>query len=160
MPARTADTRIPVPVAESQLSVKMASSGFVGLSGVGSMTTGEVRTTMLCKAATWNFGAETSLSRFFICGTPQRKTNRLNMTHGIQARKSSLRETETVGARPAVPANPSLPSCADKAVCAPFSKASPILPGFQLSFGLQNFNRAETAAMDAIAATMSTSHGP
>ena len=51
-PARMADTRIPVPVAESQLNVKTASSGFVGLSGVGFTTTGGVRTTMLCKPAT------------------------------------------------------------------------------------------------------------
>src|SRR6266571_6831275 len=119
-----ADTRIPVPVAESQLSVKTASSGFVGLSGVGLTTTGGVRTTMLCKPATWNFGAETSLSNFFICGTPQRKTNRLNKTHGIQARTTSLGETDALGARTAMPASPSRPSCADKAVHAPFATAS------------------------------------
>src|SRR5438093_12422301 len=151
---------MPVPVAESQLSVKTASSGFVGLSGVGWTTTGGVRTTMLCRPATGNFGAETSLRNFFICGTPQRKTSRLNSTHGIQARTSSLAETAAAGARPAVPALLSSACCAYKAVRAPFSPGSPISPGFQLSFGLQNFKRTDTAAMETIAATMSTSQGP
>jgi thioredoxin reductase (NADPH) len=39
-PARMAEARMPVPVAESQLSLKIASSGLVGLSGVDLGTTG------------------------------------------------------------------------------------------------------------------------
>ena len=51
-PPMMADARIPVPVAESQLKVKIASSGFVGFSGVGIGTTGGVRTTTWCSPAT------------------------------------------------------------------------------------------------------------
>src|SRR5213075_2085225 len=127
-----AETRIPVLVTESQLSVNTASSGIVGLSCVGCTTTGGVRTTMLCKPATGYFGAEISLKNFFICGTPQRKTKRLNKTHGVQARTSSFRELAAIGARAAVRSSFNWPSCADKAVRAPFSTASPILAWFQL----------------------------
>src|SRR4030081_3217537 len=81
-----AAAKMPLPVAESQLRVKIASSGFVCCSGVGGVTTGGVRTTRLCNPATWNFGAEMSLKKFFTCGTPQTKTSTLNRIHGNQAR--------------------------------------------------------------------------
>src|SRR5438552_6937065 len=90
-PARMADTKIPVPVAASQFSVNTASSGLVGFSGVGVVTTGGVRTTTLCKPATLNLGAEMLLRNPFNCGTPQRNTKRLNNTHGAQARVMSDR---------------------------------------------------------------------
>src|SRR5688572_9775321 len=112
-PETSAATRIPVPVAESQLSVKIASSGFVGFAAVGGGTTGGVRTTTLCSCATGNLGAVTlpfstrlvapsgkftfnsaiaffteavPLKTFFTCGTPQINTNRLSKTQGTQAR--------------------------------------------------------------------------
>src|SRR5436190_8918878 len=112
-PETKAATKIPVPVAESQLSVKIASSGFVGFAAVGGGTTGGVRTTTLCNCTTGNFGAVTwaltmrfvalsgkftfnsaiaffteaaPLKLFFTCGTPQMKTNKLRRIHGTHAR--------------------------------------------------------------------------
>src|SRR6266404_4732855 len=90
-PATIPDTRIPLPVADSQFNVNTASSGFVGRSGVGEATTGGERITTLCRAATWNFGAAISLKNFFTLGTPHRKTTRLSNTHGAQARMTSAR---------------------------------------------------------------------
>src|SRR5215475_14589104 len=84
-PARSAARRIPLPVAESQFSVNTASSGLVGLSGVGSATTGGVRTTTLCKPVTLKAGEESLSNAVLTIGTPQMKTNRLNRIHGVQA---------------------------------------------------------------------------
>src|SRR6185503_13944271 len=107
--------RMPVPVAENQLSLKMASSGLVGLPGVGNSTTGLVRRIRLWRPQTGNSGAVTpgrnfappvmsgmvSLRaaavsfavflpsrRFFNCGVPQRKTRTLRRIHGTQARRT------------------------------------------------------------------------
>jgi hypothetical protein len=84
-PAMMAARRIPLPVAESQLSLKTASSGFVGLSGVGFGTTGVVRTTTLCNSATRNAGEDCLSKAVFTKGTPQMKTSRLSRTHGVHA---------------------------------------------------------------------------
>src|ERR1041385_4126061 len=101
-PARMAAVRMPVPVAESQLKRKIASSGLVDLPAVGAGTTGGGRTTTLCRLTTGVFGEVTPaqargcvsalpagglpLRTSFTCGTPQRKTRTLNNTHGTQAR--------------------------------------------------------------------------
>src|SRR5258706_4796758 len=94
-PASSAASRIPVPVAESQLSLNTASSGGVGLSAVGTGTMGGVRTTTLCRPETEKAGAEMLLSCFLTAGTPQTKTNTLNKIHGNQAARSFAEEIES-----------------------------------------------------------------
>src|SRR5438128_1835840 len=175
-PARIAETRMPVPVAESQLSVKIASSGFVGFSGLGSGTTGGVRMTTLCNPATPNFGAETLFKVFFTGGRPQRKTSRLSNIHGVQARVISDRAwADSTTCEPGMGiASPMLaPSEAgsdrsDAVALARFPSwegpgvgswpATGAMPPagsccakLHLSRGLQNFNSAATAAIDEIA---------
>src|ERR1051325_1290836 len=102
-PARMAAARIPVPVAESQLSLKTASSGLVGLSEVGEGTTGGARTTRLCNPAIWNLGSETSLRNFFIFGAPQTNTSTLNNSHGTQASQTRDRAGAMAGLAGACP---------------------------------------------------------
>src|ERR1700693_3051499 len=41
--------------------------------------------TRLCRPSIGNFGAETPLSRFLICGRPHKKTSTLRIAHGVQA---------------------------------------------------------------------------
>src|SRR2546423_7252593 len=137
-PGRMAATRIPVPVAVSQFSVKTASSGLVGFSAVGAVTTGGVRTTTLCRPATWNFGAEMLLRNPFNCGRPQRNTRRLNNTQGAQARTiCGWLWDEFVGLAASAP-----------------------LAGFHWSLGRQAFSKTPSAAIEHMDATMSTSQGP
>ena len=77
--AMSAAIRMPVPVAESQLSVYTAASG------VGFVTTGGMRTTRLCRPSMGNFGAEIAFRKSLACGSPQMKTNTLRIAHGVQA---------------------------------------------------------------------------
>src|SRR2546426_5038895 len=72
-PATMAATKIPLPVADSQFSLKIASSGFAD-----GGATGGVRCTTLCRCDTSNFGAETLSSCCFTRGQPQMKTNTLS----------------------------------------------------------------------------------
>src|SRR5205809_5026460 len=138
-PARNAANRIPVPVAESQLSLNTASSGAVGLAAVGKGTMGGVRTTTMCSPGTAKAGDEILLSCFFTAGTPQTKTSTLSKIHGSHAARSFAEE---IGA----------------GVCI----ASPVAGGAQdpLSFGFQNFNSTTVATIEHSEATISTSHGP
>ena len=80
---------MPVPVAESQLSLNTASSGLVGFSDVGLATTGKVRTVVLCRRGISNFGAERASSCCFTCGTPQMNTSTESRIHGTHARRTS-----------------------------------------------------------------------
>src|SRR6266567_363318 len=138
-PARNAANRIPVPVAESQLSLNTASSGGVGLSAVGKGTMGGVRTTTLCSPGTAKAGDEILLSCFFTAGTPQTKTTTLSKIHGSHAARSFAEETG-----------------AGLCISSPFVGAAPEL----LSFGFQNFSNTIIATIEHREATMSTSHGP
>ena len=74
-----AATKIPVPVADSQLSAKTAASGRA------SGTTGGVRSTMLCSSRTGNRRIEMPSRSAFICGNPQTKTTMLRMIQGTHA---------------------------------------------------------------------------
>ena len=80
-PKQIAATRIPVPVAESQLTTNTASSGLVGFSDVGSGTTGKVRATDLSRYATATVGAERLFADFLKAGIPQIKTKTLSKIH-------------------------------------------------------------------------------
>src|SRR6266540_736079 len=162
-PAIMADARIPVPVAESQLKVNTASSGFVGFSGVGVGTTGGVRMTTLCNPATENFGAETLLRILYTCGIPQMNTSKLNNTHGTQARMTWERDVEEAGSRTAAGAGSGafpFVARADKAVRGPLTASAPASVAVQLSRGRQHFKRMPSAAIEHMEAMMSTSHGP
>src|SRR6185503_6802809 len=101
-PASNEASRIPVPVAESQLSLNTASSGGVGLSAIGIGTTGGVRTTTLFRPETGNAGEEMVLSCFFTAGTPHTKTSTLKRIHGNQAARSFAGEIGASGARTAL----------------------------------------------------------
>ena len=116
-----------------------ASSGLVGFSAVGVATTGGVRTTTLCKPATWNLGAEMLLRNPFNCGRPQRNTSRLNNTHGAQARTICGWLWDE---------------------CVRWAAASAPFAGFHGSMGRQAFSKTPSAAIEHIDATMSTSQGP
>src|SRR5437773_9687759 len=77
---RIAATRIPVPVADSQLNLNTAGSALPVFS-----TTGTSRNTLL-----WRCGTSTAtnvlLSRDFLtCGKPHTNTQTLSSTHGTQA---------------------------------------------------------------------------
>src|SRR5258706_10175096 len=101
-PPTSAATKIPLPVADNQLKVKIAASGLVGLPGVGVGTTGGVRTTTLCRPGTGksilvapcctrispriDLVTYSPFKKFFACGIPQTKTKTLSNTHGVQAR--------------------------------------------------------------------------
>src|SRR6266404_1038518 len=117
----------------------MASSGFVGLAGVAAGTTGGVRSTRLCNPVILNAGAEILSRVFFTRGTPQMKTSTLSKIHGSHAWRIlfGLWTVSTNGAD------------------ADLSSGC-----FHCSFGCQNFSNTATAAIEQIAATISTSHGP
>src|SRR6185503_20204442 len=131
-PASNEASRIPVPVAESQLSLNTASSGGVGLAVVGTGTMGGVRTTTLCKPGTGKAGAEMLLSCFFTAGTPHTKTSTLNKTHGSHAARSFAGEIATV-----------------VGLVSPFASCASDL----VSFGRQNFNRTTVATIEHTEAT-------
>src|SRR5438445_11901824 len=155
-PAATAEIKIPLPVAESKLSVKIASSGFVVFSAVGGVTTGGVRMTTLCNPATRNFGAEMSFRNFLTCGTPQRKTSRLNDIHGTHARATWPRGCTGLGAEwtDAPPV-----SGKDGVSQSQPSRIAACCPSL-FSLACQNFSRTASAAIDEMAPMISTSQGP
>src|SRR5262249_3543426 len=110
-PATIAAAKIPVPVAESQLSTKTAGSVLGGSSGFGAGTTGGTRSTTLCNPGTLNSGADIPLSLTFVHGSPHAKTNKLNSIHGAHARTISREPcvffTEEVTRRSASDSSPS-----------------------------------------------------
>src|SRR2546425_457295 len=77
---RIAATRMPVPVADSQLNLNTAGSALPVFS-----TTGTSRNTLLCRCGT-STASNVLLSRDFLtCGKPHTNTHTLNNTHGTQA---------------------------------------------------------------------------
>src|SRR5688572_10983455 len=78
-PEMIAETRIAVPVADSQFSVNTAASAFL------SAATGGPRNTRLSRPATGNFSADKALNQSLIGFNPQTKTQRLRMIHGSHA---------------------------------------------------------------------------
>src|SRR5947208_3084346 len=79
-PERIPEMTSAVPVAESQLKAKIASSG------LAMATTGGARKTRLLRAAMGIVGEERRLRAVLTEGMPQRKTIRERMSQGIQAR--------------------------------------------------------------------------
>src|SRR5213080_5586107 len=75
--------KIPLPVADNQLKLKIAASA------VGFATTGGMRITSLSRPGTGILGAEIPSSKAFVCGNPQTKTTTLRIIQGIQARRIS-----------------------------------------------------------------------
>ena len=76
--------KIPLPVADIQLKLKIAASA------VGFATTGGTRITSLSRPSTGIVGAEIPSSKAFVCGNPQTKTTTLRIIQGIQARRISF----------------------------------------------------------------------
>src|SRR5262245_43868586 len=68
-----------VPVAESALKEKTASSG------VGFATAGGTRRTAPCRRGMWTPGAKTLLKKSLTLGSPQTKTNTERRIHGNHA---------------------------------------------------------------------------
>ncbi len=89
----SAATRIPLPVAESQLATKTA------LSALGCDTTGGIRNTRLSSPAIANDGLEIPSSSALTCGNPQRNTTTLRMSHGVHARSSWRLSPAALGSR-------------------------------------------------------------
>src|SRR6266542_5003286 len=144
-PATFAASRIPVPVAESQLNVNTAVSGLVGFSGVAFGTTGGARVTTMCNPAIWKFGAEILSSDDFTFGKPQKNKIRVSRIHGVHARRSAA--FSQAGSDPS------------RFRVSSASGTAGEMPA-QLSFGLQNFSSTTSATMDETDAIMSTSIGP
>src|SRR4030095_10263394 len=138
-PAMIAAIKIPLPVAESQFNLKIASSGLVGFSNVGSGTIGGGRLTLLCSNSIVYSGAETCFNFFFISGKPQIKINSARSSHGNQAKKSFL-----------------------PFICGSLVSiiVSPAAGNFPLVFGFQNRSTTTTPIRETIADPQSTSHGP
>src|SRR5205823_2376421 len=91
----------------------------------------------------------------FVCGSPQMKTTTLRMIHGSQARKVS--EARPRGPRPGSPVGVGRLGRASFEGALADARASDTR---QMFFGCQNFKNKESEAIETIAATTSTSHGP
>src|SRR5258706_2034470 len=117
----------------------MASSGFVGFSGVDGWTTGGVRTTRLCNPAILKAGAERLSRDLLSAGTPHTNTKTLSNIHGTHA--ALILSGLGIGAMTSV-AGISVCSC------------------FHFCLGCQNLSNNTVAAIEQTEATMSTSHGP
>src|SRR5712691_951235 len=128
--------KMPLPDADRKLKLKIA------FSAVGFATTGGTRSTNLSRPGIGILGAAMPSRNPFVCGNPQTKTTTLRMIHGSQARKVSE-------ARP-------LGRASFEGALAD-ARASDTR---QMFFGCQNFKNNESEAIETIAATTSTSHGP
>src|SRR5689334_3611248 len=156
-PASTAEMRMPVPVAESQLSLNSAASGLVGWLAVGGGTTGGVRTTTLCSPGMAKLGAEIRFRAFFTAGTPQIKTSTLRRIHGIQA----CRTRAGSGASTFVNAAPEAGVVVAVVEAVEAVEAAPAAAGiFQASRGFQTLSSATRAIIEQSEARISTSQGP
>src|SRR5256885_16058149 len=78
-PENTAEMRIPVPDADSQLSWKIAGSA------VGLATTGGMRKTRLCSPLIGILKIERPSRKFLTVGSPHKKISTLRITQGVQA---------------------------------------------------------------------------
>ena len=136
-----------VPVAESQLKVKTASSGFSAL------TTGGALMTALWRPGTSHFSIETPLRKFgesfvpplrtsLTCGRPHAKTKTERRIQGIHAMRA--RFGVWTGRFAASRARSALFSCSK----------------LQVFFGCQNFRRRTVAPIETMAPAMSTTQGP
>src|SRR5437899_13026469 len=95
------------------------------------------------------FGAASPSRKDFVCGKPQMNTTTLRMIQGSQGRRNAdcgLRIAEFDSALVPASSTRSLPLS--------------VLTERQIVFGCQNFKNSPSAAIETIAATTSTSHGP
>ncbi len=132
-PARRAAKRIPVPVAESQLRLKMAGSG------VGAATTGGTRSTTLCRPVTGILMVVFASIHAEKRGRPQTKTTTLKTNQGSQALKMV------------------------EAVWPWAWRAWPVMSSrltLSVRLGCQKRRKTTRTTMVAEAATMATSQGP
>ena len=83
-PAIIAATRMPVPVADAQFSVKTA---FSGLASAG--TTGGTRTICSCSPAIGNFGDGDAVQEVLELRQAPKNTSTLRITNGIHALRTS-----------------------------------------------------------------------
>src|SRR3954452_8401143 len=143
MPARSR----PVPVADSQLRLKVAASS------VAFATTGGARSTRLWRYGTCQVGLWMPFSQSFTGGRPQAKTNTERTSQGIQAIHASraLRR----GGAPRVFIGP-----ADTWPRAPGGEAPRSSSNSHTFLGCQNRSNRTVAAIDTAEATMSTIQGP
>ncbi len=128
-----------MPVAERMLKLKMA------LSTLASATTGGTFCTSSFKPVTGIFATHIPSSEARTCGAPQRKTNALRTSQGIQARRTA----PTVSGM----------ACAVTTGGGPVSalRAGMLVIG---TAGRQILRNRARLAIETMAATMSTSQGP
>src|SRR5712691_6977432 len=135
---------MPLPDADRKLKLKTA------FSGAGFATTGGTRSTSLSRPGIGIFSAEMPSRNDFVCGNPQTNTTTLRIIHGSQARNISDFELRIVSEARAS-------ARASLAGALPDGRASDTR---QMFFGFQNFRKNASEAIETIAATTSTSHGP
>src|SRR2546421_6035631 len=138
--------KMPLPDADRKLKLKTA------FSAVGFATTGGTRSTSLSRPGIGIFGAARPSRNPFVCGNPQTKTTTLRMIHGSQARNISdfeLRISNFESGLGNDSSTRSLPR-----------RVGVLTSCRQMFFGCQNFKNKESEAIETIAATTSTSHGP
>ncbi len=135
-PATTAESRMPVPVADRRFSVKIAASEWA------SATTGGTLKTRLCRCGTCIFQIHSESSHVRTCGVPHKNTKIDRTSHGSHARKTAPLEWLWRGWTGALVSSPSLPV------------------DVQMRRGCQKRRNAASAAMEQMAAITSTSHGP
>jgi hypothetical protein len=123
---------MPVPVAESQLSVNTASSGFA------TATTGGTLSTSLSRHGTAKRGADSPFRNALNAGRPQTKTMAERSTHGRHASQTTRPDGGALSSRPGVAS----------------SSAGPA------SRGVHHRSRRASAAIERTAETTSTSQGP
>ena len=150
--------KIPLPVADNQLKLKIAASA------VGFATTGGIRITSLSRPGTGIFGSEIPSSKAFVCGSPQTKTTTLRIIHGSQARRISdcgLRIAEfSERLASLVVGSFSKPSFSSPCLCVSVAALITSPGKRQMRFGCQSFIKRASDARENTAATTSTNHGP
>src|SRR6266536_2167383 len=155
-------SRMPLPVADSQLTLKTAPSA------VGFTTTGGTRSTSLSRPATAIFGKEIPSRKALVGGKPQTKTTTLRIIHGSQARKTlprrhrgteeEFRELDSITR--SAPWLFSSSSALSLCLCASVASSDSSPGKRQMRFGCQTLMKSATAAIETAAATTSTNHGP
>src|SRR5712692_474344 len=91
----------------------------------------------------------------FVCGNPQTKTTTLRMIQGSQARiVSEARASGRASLEGGVAGSSAISSARD---ALPDGRASDTR---QILFGCQNLKKSASEAIETIAATTSTNHGP
>src|SRR5258708_4114101 len=156
--------RMPVPEADKKLKLRTA------FSATDFGTTGGTRNTSLSRPQIGIFGAVIPSRNPLVCGKPQTKTTMLRIIHGCQALNisdlefksmSEARASARASSEVVLPDGWASDTVRDSSPASTRSLPLPVLTSKrQMRFGCQNRRNVVRAAIETIAATTSTNHGP